>query len=461
MADLGAASWSEIDASNNATPPDGWPEGQEPSTVNNCARSQMGGEKRWYDRSNSTQTTTGTLTAYVLTYASTQAALYDGFETSFILDQACGAAATLNIDGLGARTMRKYDLATSAFIAIAAGDFLANQVLRVRYNLAASSYDVISASFWPGAFPTVFSPINLLNALNEGAVTMGAAPTMNIGAGAGNYIHVVSNFSAVVTITIASPAVIGATAHGLLAGAAGSFATTGALPTGLSAATTYYVINPTTNTFQVAATPGGTAINTSGTQSGVQTFTSAASISAFDTIQAGTERVLEFGSVLTIAHNATSLILPVGENIVTAVGDVAAFRSEGSGNWRLTDYTPATTSPRFATGPQALGGVDATHALTAAALASVQAIAPKGYITFPGGLILQWGISGSITTGGTEAETFALMFPTAVYGVFLQASTGPGGGDNMPYPAPVATTGFTINNRLSYTATFYWFALGK
>lgn len=33
--------WSTTPASNNALPPDGWPEGQLPSTVNNCAREMM------------------------------------------------------------------------------------------------------------------------------------------------------------------------------------------------------------------------------------------------------------------------------------------------------------------------------------------------------------------------------------------------------------------------------------
>lgn len=33
--------WSETAASNNATPPYGWPEGQAPSTVNDCARQMM------------------------------------------------------------------------------------------------------------------------------------------------------------------------------------------------------------------------------------------------------------------------------------------------------------------------------------------------------------------------------------------------------------------------------------
>lgn len=77
--------------------------------------------------------------------------------------------------------------------------------------------------------------------------------------------------SAAVTISIASPAVVTWNAHGLAAGSPVSFATTGALPTGIVAGTTYYVANPTTNTFQLAQTAGGTPIGTSGTQSGTQT----------------------------------------------------------------------------------------------------------------------------------------------------------------------------------------------
>jgi len=46
--------------------------------------------------------------------------------------------------------------------------------------------------------------------------------------------------------------------------------TTGSLPTGLVIGVTYYVINSTGSTFNLAATPGGVAINTTGTQSGVQ-----------------------------------------------------------------------------------------------------------------------------------------------------------------------------------------------
>lgn len=74
-----------------------------------------------------------------------------------------------------------------------------------------------------------------------------------------------------VTISNGSPAVITWTAHGLTANTPVVFQTTGTLPTGLSPNVPYYVIAPSTNTFNVAATPSGTVINTSSAGSGSHT----------------------------------------------------------------------------------------------------------------------------------------------------------------------------------------------
>lgn len=79
--------------------------------------------------------------------------------------------------------------------------------------------------------------------------------------------------SSAFTVTIAVPGVVTWNAHGLTAGAKVTLSTTGALPTGLVAATTYYVVSPATNTFSLAATRGGSPITTSGSQSGVHTVT--------------------------------------------------------------------------------------------------------------------------------------------------------------------------------------------
>lgn len=41
--------WSTTAASNNSAPPNGWPEGQAPSTVNDCARQMMASVRTWYE----------------------------------------------------------------------------------------------------------------------------------------------------------------------------------------------------------------------------------------------------------------------------------------------------------------------------------------------------------------------------------------------------------------------------
>lgn len=74
-----------------------------------------------------------------------------------------------------------------------------------------------------------------------------------------------------VTISAATPGVVSWTAHGLAAGTPVYFSTTGALPTGLTVGTTYYVVSPTANAFSVAATAGGTPIDTTGAGSGTHT----------------------------------------------------------------------------------------------------------------------------------------------------------------------------------------------
>ncbi len=274
MADLGSSSWSEIDAANNAVPPNGWPEGMAPSDVNNSARAQMGGEKRWWDRSNSTQTTTGTSTAYILTYAAAESALYDGEETSFVLHATCGATPTLNRDGLGAKYLRRFDFATNTFIDVAAGDFRVNQVLRVRYNLADATYDIISASTSPGDFVAT-------NTNNTFTGTNTFANTVTMSGAA---------FNGAVRVDVASAATCA-----------------------IGAALSNYV-----------------------------RITGTTTITGMGTIASGVYRDAVFAAALTLTHNATSLILPTGANIVTAAGDTAGFVSDGSGNWRCLWYQRAS-----------------------------------------------------------------------------------------------------------------------
>lgn len=77
------------------------------------------------------------------------------------------------------------------------------------------------------------------------------------------------------TVTIANPAVVSWSSHGLDDGDPFVPTTDGALPTGLTPGTTYYVKAVDADSFQLTNVPGGTAVITTGTQSGTHTGTSA------------------------------------------------------------------------------------------------------------------------------------------------------------------------------------------
>jgi hypothetical protein len=74
------------------------------------------------------------------------------------------------------------------------------------------------------------------------------------------------------TVTIAAPGVFTKDNHGLLRNDRIKLFTSGALPTGLSVDTFYYVIPLTDHTFQVSSTRAGSAITTTGSQSGAHNY---------------------------------------------------------------------------------------------------------------------------------------------------------------------------------------------
>jgi hypothetical protein len=64
-------------------------------------------------------------------------------------------------------------------------------------------------------------------------------------------------------------------------------------------------------------------------------------ITSIESRTAGREITLKFDSTPTITHNATTLIMPGGQSLTVAAGDVLTFRSEGSGNWRCVSRNSA------------------------------------------------------------------------------------------------------------------------
>ena len=61
-------------------------------------------------------------------------------------------------------------------------------------------------------------------------------------------------------------------------------------------------------------------------------------ITALGTAPAGSMRWCRFLGVLTLTHNAVSMILLGGADILTVANDIVQFVSLGSGNWQMVDY---------------------------------------------------------------------------------------------------------------------------
>jgi hypothetical protein len=101
-----------------------------------------------------------------------------------------------------------------------------------------------------------------------------------------------------------------------------SFASTGTLPTGITAATNYYVVNRTSTTFQVSATSGGGAISFSGTPSGSATASWQTLVNTSGS-QSGVQT--ETTSKMYFAYKSDNkMSLDLGGNIV-AVGNITAY----------------------------------------------------------------------------------------------------------------------------------------
>lgn len=84
---------------------------------------------------------------------------------------------------------------------------------------------------------------------------------------------------------------------------------------------------------------------TLGTDGNYFNVTGTTTITSIATVGVGTWIRLHFNGILTLTHNATSLVLPNGgNNIVTAAGDEAEFVEYSTGNWRCVSYQRASPS---------------------------------------------------------------------------------------------------------------------
>lgn len=139
----GVASWSQTAATNaTADSAVNWAEGQAPSTVNDSARGMMASVAKWRDDQAGTLTTGGTATAYTVTSNQVFASLaaMSGQSIRLKFNATNGATPTLNVDGLGAKS-----IVTLTGTAIGTGSLIANTIYELVYSNSSSEWILINA----------------------------------------------------------------------------------------------------------------------------------------------------------------------------------------------------------------------------------------------------------------------------------------------------------------------------
>lgn len=127
--------WSTTPADNDDADGSLWPEGMAPSQVNNSARDNMASLARFLSDIGGKTVTTGSSNAYVFTPATPIAALADGLVICIRANHANTGAATINVNALGVKKIRRFD--DSGDIALAANDILSGNHYLLQYNEAA------------------------------------------------------------------------------------------------------------------------------------------------------------------------------------------------------------------------------------------------------------------------------------------------------------------------------------
>lgn len=129
-----ANKWSETDASNTSSPPDGAPAGMFPSQSEGVWRGTMATVQRFWNRINGAITSTGSANAYVYTPSNTSypTAYVQGEIYSFKANFANTGATTLNINSLGAKNI--YKKGNSGVIALVGGEIQSGDMVSVSYD---------------------------------------------------------------------------------------------------------------------------------------------------------------------------------------------------------------------------------------------------------------------------------------------------------------------------------------
>lgn len=250
--------------------------------------------------------TTGSSNAYVLTVNPSLTSYTAGTLYRIKPNFTNTGAATINISGLGAKSLVKN---TSA--ALVANDLISGQIYEIIYdgtNFQVTNIGNNFTSLVVGSINDVNNNEVLIigstaSAVNEVTIT-------NAATGSGPSIKS-SGTDTNVPLVLAGKGNVGVQPISAI---------DMAVPVTIASASTCDISASISNNIIISGTT---------------------TITSFGTTNKNCIRYIKFSGALTLTHNATSLILPTAANITTVAGDTCIAVSDNTGNWTVINYQRA------------------------------------------------------------------------------------------------------------------------
>jgi hypothetical protein len=370
--------------------------------------------ERWQDWGGSLATT-GSADAYLLTTNRTLTAYADGEKVHVVANFANTGAATINVDSVGVKAIRKVD--TTGDIALIANDIVSAGHYILQYDASANT----AAGAWIVLNPT-FNSSNV--AITGGSITgITDLAVADGGTGASDAATARTNLGAIATLVEDTTPQLG----GFLDP---NGAYIGMDKGGDIASASPLVIDTDGDAFDVTGTTGFAAM----------------------TVAANRFFYLQFDGALTMTHHATNLNLPGGANITTAAGDRGLFYSTGTDTVHCIAFVKASGLPIAVLDEDDFASDSAAHVPTQQSI--------KAYVD---GLINQKLIVREEQTAGTNGHAGATFTSGGNRTRFLNATqvntiTGASLATNQitlpagTYHCQASAPSFKVGNNLAWLA---------
>ena len=287
-----------------------------------------------------------------------------------------------------------------------------------------------STGTWTASGDTAYNKGAAISFASTGA---GGGLAFSTGTGATN--SQVGSFTGAGNFVVNNNATVGGTL-----GVTGAFTATGSIVVGTSQA---IVTNGSTGTWTIS---GDTAYNkgaaiTLGSTGGGGGIT-------FSTGTGGTNSAA--GSI-SAAGNFTF------NNNATVGG---TFGATGAATFSSSVTAASFGGSALANAAQTLTGSSTTQAVTPGGFAGNSSIGGNGYYKLPGGLIIQWGTTGSIASNGTATVTYPVAFSN-LYSVQATKLLATGNVNDSCNVVNVGTSQFQVSNGGTAASNVYWIAIGS